>query len=67
MFHDFVQRLLDILELVLDPAYVLFINGSKAVPLQRVVIIVVGRGFQSSFQQGIRTVALELSIIIMFI
>jgi hypothetical protein len=42
VFRDFVQRLLDILELVLDPAQVLFVNGSKAVPLQRVVIVVRG-------------------------
>ena len=49
MFHNFIQTLLDILELVLDPVHVLFINGSKAVPLQRVVIIV-GGSFQSSFQ-----------------
>jgi hypothetical protein len=34
MFCDLAQRLLDILELVLDPAHVLFVNGTKAVPLQ---------------------------------
>jgi len=61
MFRDFVQRLLDILELVLDPVHVLFVNGSKAVPLQRVVIVV-GGGFQSSFQRGFRTAVLELSL-----
>ena len=62
VFQDFVQRLLDILELILDPAHVLFVKGSKAVPLQRAVVIVVGE-FQPSFQRGIRTVILELSII----
>jgi len=45
MFRNVFQRFLDILELVLDPAHVLFINGSKAVPLQSVVIVV-GGGFQ---------------------
>jgi hypothetical protein len=42
VFRDFVQRLLDILELMLDPAHVLVVNGSKAIPLQRVVIVVRG-------------------------
>jgi hypothetical protein len=32
-FHNFVQSLLDILELILDPVHVLFVNGSKAIPL----------------------------------
>jgi hypothetical protein len=61
MFRDFVQTLLDILELVLDPAHVLFVNGSKAVPLQRVGIVV-GGGFQSLFQRKFRAAFLELSL-----
>ena len=61
MFRNFVQTLLDILELVLDPADVLFVNRGKAVPLQRVVIIV-GGGFQLSFQRKFRTAVLELSL-----
>jgi hypothetical protein len=42
MFRNFIQRFLDILELVLDPPYVLLVNRSKAVPLQGVVIVVRG-------------------------
>jgi hypothetical protein len=38
MFLDFVQRHLDIFKHVLDPVHVLFINRSKAVSLQRVVV-----------------------------
>jgi hypothetical protein len=61
MFCDFSQRFSDILKLVLDPAHVLFVNGTKAVPLQRVVIVV--GGFQLSFQRGFRTIILDSSII----
>jgi hypothetical protein len=53
MFRNFIQRVLDILELVLGLPHVtvLLVNRSKAVPLQ----------------WGFRTVVLELLIIIVII